>query len=215
MLWFKHDANSRDDARLKLLMTKYGLEGYAAYFIIVETIAKEAEPGDPDDTLGVLDPDIYSVEFMAQEMKIEPDMLREMYQYMVKIGLFDREKWESGVIANYKVIGRADNYFRMSRRKMGKEPLSRWEESKEYSEILEDTVQVELTPDLIGELQKIFSFDQIQEEAKRAQAHLQNKAPRYRPKNFGLWFKESWMSRVAPKVNAAALYPELKPIRKG
>ena len=39
MKWIKHDTNANQDAKLKKLRMKYGLEGYGMYWYCLELIA--------------------------------------------------------------------------------------------------------------------------------------------------------------------------------
>jgi len=46
MRWFKHLSRAQDDPKLKLLLAKFGFEGYGVYWAILETIADNLNGGN-------------------------------------------------------------------------------------------------------------------------------------------------------------------------
>ncbi|MEH6451299.1 MAG: Lin1244/Lin1753 domain-containing protein, partial [Oleispira sp.] len=46
MKWIKHDTNANQDAKLKRMRMKYGLEGYGLYWYCLELIAADVDRYD-------------------------------------------------------------------------------------------------------------------------------------------------------------------------
>jgi hypothetical protein len=46
MRWFKHMSDAADDEDMELLMADYGLEGYARWWLLLESIAKQMDKSD-------------------------------------------------------------------------------------------------------------------------------------------------------------------------
>ena len=86
MKWFKHMSNMRNDARLKKVINRYGLEGYGLYNIIIESITESLENESP---LPVLQEDAADI---ADFYNADTTKVLEMIHFMVNIGLFDFTK---------------------------------------------------------------------------------------------------------------------------
>jgi hypothetical protein len=78
--YFPHDRDMRDDPKVKALRAKYGLEGYAVWNMLLESLCDadgfEVEFGDD-----------LSKEVLAGDIGIASELLEEMVGYMVKLKL--------------------------------------------------------------------------------------------------------------------------------
>lgn len=84
MLWVKHDTNANNDAKLKRLRMKYGLEGYGLYWYCIEIIAGNI---DKDNLTFELEHD---AEIIAYDTGIHYERVQEMMSYMVSLDLFEQ-----------------------------------------------------------------------------------------------------------------------------
>jgi hypothetical protein len=80
--WFHHDKGMRNDARIKAVRRRFGLDGYAIYNMVIETMT------DTDGFCIVETPDM--LEITAGDFDLEPDKLHEIIEYCVSIGLLLR-----------------------------------------------------------------------------------------------------------------------------
>lgn len=78
--YFPHDADMRNDAKVKAVRRKFGLEGYAIYCMIIEYLSHSEHFKTKIDTLGL--------ELMAGDFDIESAKLMEVIQYSISVELF-------------------------------------------------------------------------------------------------------------------------------
>lgn len=102
MKWFKHESQASQDAKLKKLRIKYGMEGYGLYWYCVELIAREVEA---DNLTFELEHDS---EILAFDTGIHHDRIQEMMAFMVQLGLFQNS---NGIITCKQLAKRADEYL--------------------------------------------------------------------------------------------------------
>lgn len=102
MKWFKHDSNSRHDAKIQKLRMKYGLEGYGLYFYLLECIAGGVEPHNLTFELEE------DAEIIANSTNLHVERIEEMMREMVKLKLFEVNN--SGIITCLKMSMKADAY---------------------------------------------------------------------------------------------------------
>lgn len=100
MQWFKHDSTANQDAKLKRLRMKYGLEGYGLYWYCLELIAGEV---GVDNVTFELEHD---AEIISFDTGIHHERVNEMMRYMVDLGLF--ESSANGYISCMKLAKRLD-----------------------------------------------------------------------------------------------------------
>lgn len=74
--YFSHDASMRDDAKIKALRRKFKHEGYSIWNMLLESIT------DSDNFRFHID-----YEITAGDYDIEPEKLRDIVEYCVKLGL--------------------------------------------------------------------------------------------------------------------------------
>ena len=99
MKWFKHDSDAHRDAKLKRIQMKYGMEGYGLYWHCIELIAGNV---DQNNITFELDHD---AEIIAHDTGIHYELVQEMMEYMVNLGLFEND---DGVITCLKLAKRLD-----------------------------------------------------------------------------------------------------------
>jgi hypothetical protein len=81
--YFKHHTKMRHDVKIKRLISKYGLEGYGLYVLILETIAEEISTDKPLPELEETCDDIAEF-YNCNSAKID-----EIVRFMVEQGLFE------------------------------------------------------------------------------------------------------------------------------
>ena len=119
--YFKHDTVARNDLKLKKLMAVHKAEGYAAYFILLETIYSS-------ENYQLEIPDEETIYVLADECKIDVERFKIILHKAVEIGLFDKQKFEEkGVLTSNGIAKRANvvdeirskksEYIRLHRKK--------------------------------------------------------------------------------------------------
>lgn len=83
MQWIKHDTNASQDAKLKRVRMKYGLEGYGLYWYCLELIG-----ADVDQTNLTFELE-HDAEIISFDTGIHVERVNEMMAYMVNVGLFE------------------------------------------------------------------------------------------------------------------------------
>lgn len=101
MLWFKHDSDSGNDAKLRKLRLKYGASGYGIFWYCLELIARNVDKNNLTFELE------HDAELIAEDFKLSSILVQEMMEYMVMLGLFENNK---GIITCLKMSTRTDEY---------------------------------------------------------------------------------------------------------
>ena len=83
MKWFKHSAGANQDAKLKRVRMKYGMEGYGLYWYCIELIAINVEQSNLSFELE------HDAEIICFDTGIHYERVQEMMNYMVDLGLFE------------------------------------------------------------------------------------------------------------------------------
>ena len=78
--YFPHDADMRNDPRIKALRRKFGIEGYGVYSMLLEFLADSDYFEFKNDSL--------SLELVAGDFDIETDKLVSILQYCFQLDLF-------------------------------------------------------------------------------------------------------------------------------
>lgn len=78
--YFPHDADMRNDPRIKALRRKFGIEGYGVYSMLLEFLTDSDYFEFKNDSL--------SMELIAGDFDIETDRLTNILQYCFQIDLF-------------------------------------------------------------------------------------------------------------------------------
>jgi hypothetical protein len=108
--WFKHETNASQDAKLKRLRMKYGLEGLGLYWYCLELIGAAVEPHNLNFELE------HDAEIIADDLNMHYEKVQEMMLYMIKLGLFEQN---GVVITCLKMAVRADEYTQKIMRNIG------------------------------------------------------------------------------------------------
>lgn len=101
MLWFKHDSDAGNDAKLRKLRHKYGAIGYGIYWYCLELIARNVGKNNLTFELE------HDAELIAEDFKLSSELVAEMMTYMVNLGLFENT---NGIITCLKMSTRTDEY---------------------------------------------------------------------------------------------------------
>ena len=67
--YFKHDANARNDPKIKALIKKHGIEGYGRYWVIIEIMRESSHYR--------LEEEAYIWDSIAEELKISSQEAKE------------------------------------------------------------------------------------------------------------------------------------------
>lgn len=171
MKWFKHDTNSRNDTKLKLLKKKFGATGYGVYFELLEIVGENIKDNNQKEW-GFVE-EVHTIETLADESGVTPDKLRTMLEYMNEIGLVYKldhrlvapkilsrlDEYASKRKGKFDVLEREDELIKKCRDNIGiqsgecrgleenRTDKNRTEEKREHTPSLED-----LTQDVIGKI---------------------------------------------------------------
>ncbi len=99
MLWFKHDTDASQDAKLQSVLLDYGLEGYGLYWHCIELIAGKV---NKDNIAFELEHD---ARIIAKNVGSTAQKVEEIMRYFVKTGLFESSH---GVITCLRIAKRLD-----------------------------------------------------------------------------------------------------------
>ncbi len=100
MQYFKHQSNMRHDIKIKRIISKYGLEGYGLYNLIIESITESLSTDSPL-------PDLQETcEDIAEFYNGNTAKINEIMSYMLNQGLFDLDELTGKVLCNkvYKFL---------------------------------------------------------------------------------------------------------------
>lgn len=115
MNWFKHDCNARNDIKIKLLKQKFGNEGYAVYFQLLEIVADFANKQNIKEW-GFVDK-IFTTETLANEVGVTAEKLTEIFTFCNELQLFEQK---NGRLFIPKAISRFSEYAQKIKRSRGK-----------------------------------------------------------------------------------------------
>tara|TARA_R110002020_G_C16311651_1_gene773898 strand:- start:897 stop:1721 length:825 start_codon:yes stop_codon:yes gene_type:complete len=102
--YFPHDVNHGKG--MFYLRTKYGNDGYAVWFMLLEKLGKaEFHYLDLKDNIQLM--------FLSSELKVSEKVLIEIIELLVKFGDFDKDLWEEeSIIYNQKFIDSINDAYR-------------------------------------------------------------------------------------------------------
>jgi hypothetical protein len=83
MKWFKHEARANRDAKIEKLMSRFGADGYALYWLCLELITDRIEADCIDFELE------HDAESLGGRLKVDTIRVEEIMRWMVKEGLFE------------------------------------------------------------------------------------------------------------------------------
>ena len=132
MQWVKHDTNASQDAKLKRVRMKYGLEGYGLYWYCIELIAADIDQNNLTFELE------HDAEIIAFDTGIHVERVNEMMAYMVNVGLFESS---GNTITCLKLLKRLDQS--MTSNKKMREMINKAKISHDSVMISHDSVMQE------------------------------------------------------------------------
>lgn len=94
MQYFKHQSNMRHDIKIRRLISKYGLEGYGLYNLVIESITESLSTKNPLPDLQETSSDIAEF-YNGNTTKID-----EMMEYMIDKGLFSLDEISGHIICS-------------------------------------------------------------------------------------------------------------------
>jgi len=83
--YFSHDTSMRNDIKIKLLIAKYGLHGYAVYNLLLEEIYSLGYYLKLSDDFILL---------FSTGVRLESEQLSEMISFCIEKDLFDKELYD-------------------------------------------------------------------------------------------------------------------------
>ena len=93
MEWFKHDTSALNDAKIKKLIIRYGVTGYAIYFHCIELIAGDVNKNNLTFELE------HDSEIIADNLKINGnanksgiEIVEEIMRYIIELNLFQENE---------------------------------------------------------------------------------------------------------------------------
>lgn len=103
MLYFKHHSNMRHDLKIKRVISRYGLEGYGLYCLILESITESLSNDSPMPELSETCEDI------AEFYNGNTARINEIANFMMNQGLFDLSEVDGHIICHkvYKFLDTA------------------------------------------------------------------------------------------------------------
>ncbi len=204
--YFSHDNDMRNDERLKAVRRKYKHDGYSVWNMLLEKLCKAA-----DFTLEYNDE---TIELWAGDFEIEPEKLKEILEYLLKIGLITQlEK----MIFSETLIKRFNGL--LVKRKRQKDWLSTTKKDEAViidvdntqSKVKKSKVKksIVFTPPLVSDVANYFKENGYSEElGKKAFKYYSeanwkdnqgNQVKNWKQKMIGVWFKDE--NKKGQKVN--------------
>lgn len=158
MKWVKHMTNAHRDEKLQRLIDEFGLEGYGAYWIILEILGEQIKDSDRDFCE-------YSMKFWQNSLGFSVKKLQNFLEILSKFEIFLVEFSQNSVIIKCpKIKTIRDEYTEKKTQKIG--TLSR-QTPDTYKDTDKDTEQEEVkakastsTPDPQKLQQQIFENSQ-------------------------------------------------------
>lgn len=138
MKWYKHESDDHNKIESKLIMAKFGAEGYGIYQILIELIAEYVDK----DTLGNwghVHP-LHTVETLAEECHVTPDKLREFLKFCNDKNIFEKD--EKGLYYGL-ILRRLDEFTEKMQRKSGLSPDSLGKEEIRREEIRKEKIRID------------------------------------------------------------------------
>ena len=111
--YFSHDADMRNDAKIKAIRRKFGIEGYGVYLMLLEILT--------DKDFFKVGWDDLNIELISADIEIDPNKLKEIVNYLVDILKMFTIK--DDFLYCEKLISRFDSL--LSKRKRDVKPISK------------------------------------------------------------------------------------------
>lgn len=108
--YFSHDADMRNDNKIKALRRKYKINGYGIWCMLLEHLT--------DTNHFKYEYNDFNLELLAGDFDIEPTLLKEIIDYCILLNLI---KYEDGYIFSEKLIERFESL--LNKRKRDVKPI--------------------------------------------------------------------------------------------
>ena len=121
--YFPHDSDARHDAKIIMLRSEYGNEGYAYYFMLIEILRNEKEYS--------LELKPHVVKMLVKELDLAvPKQVTDFIEYCVEIGLFVQS---GDFVTSPSLLGRMTKINKYIRQKQ-EAAKARWEKERKKKE---------------------------------------------------------------------------------
>ena len=134
MKYFQHDLLSREDDKIWELIDRHGLNGYGAWWVILEELYKAEEDGFKVDATETW------LKRLAKSLEItDYRTLPRFLDTFAELGLINSQLWQEHIIFSAAVVARGDYYVRqktLARERKQKERIARKVKAEELAEII-------------------------------------------------------------------------------
>lgn len=161
--YFSHDADMRNDPKIKALRRKYGIHGYAIWNMMLEVLT-DADHFEYEWTT-------LNIELLAGDFDVEPDYLEEVIDYCVLIKLLEKEE---ELVFSEKLKERFESLLskrnRDRKQKTTEKPTTKTEEEKVFdsekpqSKVKESKVKESKVKERESKLSPSLAFDLLKIE---------------------------------------------------
>lgn len=143
MHWFKHYIDAHKDIKLRRLIFSFGMEGYGVYWSLLELLAKETKTnGEQAYNTFEMPIDVYPYEFLAHEIGVNEEKIKDIVTLMAETDLIDKEKFSHNIISCTKLAQIADDYTvrkgRIKRLEYGQKPNNNRNKTRPEEELEEE-----------------------------------------------------------------------------
>lgn len=140
--YFPHDADMRNDPKIKAIRRKFGIEGYGVYCMLIEFMT--------DSEYFEFKNDLLTIELIAGDFDVNPEKLRDILTYCFQLDLLQLDP-ETGVIACKSLDNRLEPLLSKRKRDRVGVIASENTQSKGKESILEKKKQEESKPNPPGD----------------------------------------------------------------
>ena len=114
--YFSHDADASEGKTLTILENNFGLEGYAAWFKLLERLSKAENHvmkcRNSED-----------IEFLAAKLRLQPDKTRLILQKMADLGAIDSDLYSKGFIWSQNFVARLKDVYDNRKQDLPQKPV--------------------------------------------------------------------------------------------
>ena len=113
--YFPHDADASDRKTLTILTRKFGNDGYAAWFRLLELLARSENHFYDCNQLD-------DFQYLASKLNVAEDSATEIMEQLVVSGAIDGELWENKIIWSQNFVDRLTEVYRKRGRELPQKP---------------------------------------------------------------------------------------------
>jgi len=115
MKWFRHESDAHTNAKMLMVLRKYGLDGYGLVWVCREIAAKEG------NAFKVINGKDWLIT-ISETVRRPVDDIRPMLAFMADVGLIERDSLDRGDLHIPKLAEYADDYYTRHKRIYEKYP---------------------------------------------------------------------------------------------